>query len=484
MGAIIAVVSKKGENATDAAVSMLSILAYGNMDSLGTASATTVSIGKNIATLQTRARSPVIVGHVFSQIFPQDKPQPIKLENAALVFEGRIYSNKEGVSDAEVAAKKLAQKEPVEKLIKDFEGGYAFAVAEPEKIVAGRDVAGIYPFYYGESRNFAALASERKALWSIGIKTVNSFPPGHLALIDRNDFRFKSAKTLIHSKAKQTTTEASAKRLQKLLQHSVKKRVYGLKEVAVTFSGGLDSSLIAFLAKKLGVNVHLIHASLENQPETQYAQKAAEELKLPIYTYLFREKDVETVIPKVLWLIEETDPVKVGVGIPFYWAAEKAVEMNLKVLLAGQGADELFGGYKRYVNEYLCYDDEKARRIICNDILKMHETNFERDFKICNFHNAELRLPFATLQIAKFAIELPIELKMERKENGLRKLVLRKVARNLGLPQFIVERPKKAVQYATGVNKVLKKLAIQKGLSVKEYLQKTFQQFSKHFSGS
>ncbi|NWF87058.1 asparagine synthetase B [Candidatus Bathyarchaeota archaeon] len=480
MGAIIAVVSKKGENAIDTAIFMLSMLAHGNVNSLGIASATTVSTEKKITTLQNQdARSPVIVGHVFSQIFPHDKPQPIKLGNAALVFEGRAYSNKTGISDAEVVAKKLARKEPIEKLIKKLEGSYTFAVAEPEKIVAGRDVVGIYPFYYGENRSFAALASERKALWRIGIKTVNPFPLGHLVLVDRNGFKFKPAKTLIYSKSKQTTIEAAAQKLQKLLQHSVKEKVYGLKEVAVAFSGGLDSSLIAFLAKKLGVNVRLIHVSLENQCETQYAQEAAEELNLPICTYLFREKDVETVIPKVLWLIEEPDSVKVGVGIPFYWTAEKAVEMNLKVLLAGQGADELFGGYKRYISEYLRYGGEKARRTICNDILKMHETNFERDFKICNFHNVELRLPFATFQIAKFAMELPIELKMERKENGLRKLVLRQVARNLSLPQFIVEKPKKAIQYATGVNKVLKKLATQKGLSVKEYLQKTFQTFFK-----
>jgi len=269
--------------------------------------------------------------------------------------------------------------------------------------------------------------------------------------------------------------QVAAKKLQKLLQCSIKERVSGLSEVAVAFSGGLDSSIIAFLAKNSGVDVHLIHVSLENQPETEEAKKAAEKLELPIHFYLYDAGDVEKVLPKVLWLIEEPDPIKASIGIPFYWTAEKAAEMDFKVMLAGQGADELFGGYQRYVHDYLTYDGEKVRETIFNDVLKMHETNFDRDFKICNFHNVELRLPFATYQIAKFATELPVELKIAMKDNGLRKLVLRRVAENLGLPQFIAKKPKRAIQYATGVNKILKKLATMKGMPMKEYIQETFQ---------
>jgi asparagine synthase (glutamine-hydrolysing) len=202
---------------------------------------------------------------------------------------------------------------------------------------------------------------------------------------------------------------------------------------------------------------------------------AAEKLELPIHVRLCDEKDVEKVLPKVLWLIEEPDPIKASIGLPFYWIAEKTAEMGSKVMLAGQGADELFGGYQRYVHDYLAYGGEKLRETLFDDILKMHETNFARDSKICNFHNVELRLPFATYQMAKFATELPVELKIEMKNNALRKLVLRKVAENLGLPQFIVKKPKRAIQYATGINKTLKKLATVKGMPVKEYVQETFQ---------
>jgi asparagine synthase (glutamine-hydrolysing) len=476
MGAIIAIVNKRGENATETAVAMLKMLKHKGIDAFGAASPTTVKIEKSIEALQNQnVDSLVVVGQVFSKIFAHDKPQPIKVDNATLVFDGRIYPTTK-VSDTEFVVKKLRNhNEAIKTFMKELEGCFAFAVAESEKIIAGRDVMGIQPFYYGENTDFAALASERKALWRIGIKTVNSFPPGNMAFVDRNGFKFKPIKTLAHSKAKQTTMQAAAKKLQKLLQHSVKERVSGLREVAVAFSGGLDSGIIAFLSKNSGVDVHLIHVSLENQPETEQAKKAAEKLELPIHVYLYNGEDVEKILPKVLWLIEEPDPIKASIGIPFYWTAEKTAEMDFKVMLAGQGADELFGGYQRYVHDYLTYGGEKLRETLFNDILKMHETNFERDFKICNFHNVELRLPFATYQIAKFATELPVELKIEMKDNGLRKLVLRRVAENLGLPQFIAKKPKRAIQYATGVNKTLKKLATMKGMPMKEYIQETFQ---------
>ena len=474
MGAIVAVIDKKGKNASEAAVAMLRILEHKGIEAFGIASSRNIEIDKSTEALQRQnIRSSVIVGHAFSRIVKGDKPQPIKLENATLVFEGRIYPTSK-ISDAELVAQKLGQEETIKPLF-EAEGFFAFVIVKQEKIIAGRDTFGIYPLYYGENSEFAALASERKALWRMGIKDANSFPPGHTALVSREGFQFKPVRTLTYSGAKSTTMQVAAEQLQKLLRQSVNERVSGLREVTVAFSGGLDSSLIAFLAKNSGTDVHLVHVGLKDQSETEHAKRVAEELKLPIHVYLYENEDVEKIILRVLWLIEESDPVKTSIGIPFYWAAEKTAEMGFKVMLAGQGADELFGGYRRYVDDYLGYGEEKTRKTLFKDVLKMYEANFERDFKISDFHNVELRLPFATYQIAKFAVNLPLELKIGLPDDGLRKLVLRKAAENLGLPQLITERPKKAIQYATGISKVLKKLASKNKLSVGEYTRQIFQ---------
>jgi asparagine synthase (glutamine-hydrolysing) len=405
-----------------------------------------------------------------------DKQHLARLGDAAVLFDGRIYSPAPSASGAEIIAEKLQQADPVKasaSLLREVEGDFAFIIVEPKRIIAGRDPVGVQPLYYGENGNVAALASNRKALWKLGVDKPRSFPSGHMAFVSREGFKFTPVKTLAYRQPKRVTMQEAAETLQKLLERSVRLRVC-VREVAVAFSGGLDSSIVAFLAKKCSMDVRLVHVSLENQPETEEAKKAADALDLPLQVYLFREADVEKVVSKVVELIEESDPVKASIGVPFYWTAEKAAEAGFKVLLAGQGADELFGGYHRYVNEYLLHGAERVRKTMFDDVIRIHESNIERDAKICGFHDVELRLPFASFQIAEFAVALPVELKIERDAGSLRKLVLRKAAGNMGLPASIVEKPKKAVQYATGINRALKKIAKKQNSTVKEYVNKLF----------
>ncbi len=116
--------------------------------------------------------------------------------------------------------------------------------------------------------------------------------------------------------------------------------------------------------------------------------------------------------------------------------AEQAAEAGFHVVLAGQGADELFGGYQRYVTEYCKEGSEKVFKTMFHDVVNIHASNLERDLKITGYHDVELRMPFASFDVAEFAVGLPIECKMEPKADTLRKLVLRKVALNVGMPAF------------------------------------------------
>jgi asparagine synthase (glutamine-hydrolysing) len=127
------------------------------------------------------------------------------------------------------------------------------------------------------------------------------------------------------------------------------------------------------------------------------------------------------------------------------------------------------------LDDYLRGRDDEVENAIFNDIIGLHEADMESDFKICNYFNVELRLPFATPRIARFALNLPLELKMERTTNALRKLILRRVAKNIGLPQSIVDRPKKAIQYATGTSEAIRRIARQEGLLTAEYLRNVFE---------
>ncbi len=478
MGSMIALLDKKGGDATEPAFTMLNNLSLKKADACGLASPSAIRTEESLAELERiKLNSNIIIGHALSRILPRDKEQPLQIGNASLVFEGRIFPTPRRERDVELFARQVLERraENAKKFIRETEGDFVFAIVEPEKLTAGRDVLGARPLYYGENALWAGLSSERKALWAVGIREVNSFPPGTVAEVSEKGFKFKVAEKITCPSPRYATMKDASRRLQNLLRKSVSKRTAGLKEVAVAFSGGLDSSIIAFLAKKSGVAVQLVHVSLANQSETNHAKTFADELKLPIHSCIYTENDVLETLPSVLRLIEEADPVKTSIGIPFYWTAERAAEMNLKVILAGQGADELFGGYRKYVDDYIHKGRDKAQQTIFQDVVNMYQNNLERDFKICNFNGLELRLPFTTRENVNFALSLPLELKLQPNENTLRKLVLRTVGRNLGLPQSVVDRPKKAMQYATGVSKVLDRTAKSRNLSTKEYLNSVYQ---------
>jgi asparagine synthase (glutamine-hydrolysing) len=422
--------------------------------------------------------SPIAVGCVFPKRLTRLAPQFTRTATAVSVFEGRLYPSPLGDSRNYSLSqqKSLPNETAMESLLKEFEGDFAVITAAHGGLLAVRDPVGVQPLYYGENAELAAFANNKAALWKVGINDPCSFPPGNFASVNQKGFDFKPVKTFNYPKPCKITLYEAASKLQMLLEHSVSARLYGLKEAAVAFSGGLDSSVVAFLAKKCDVQVQLVHVSLHGQCETEDAKRAAEELDLPLSVHLFDAEDVEITVSKVVKLIEEPDPVNAAIGIPFYWVAQKTAAAEFDVLLAGQSADELFGGYQRYVNEYLSHGEESVRTTMFNNIVKLPESNLERDAKICGFHGVELRLPFASFAIAEFALSLPVALKIERKADGLRKLVLRKLALNIGLPKAVVDKPKKAVQYATGVNAVLGKLAKKQGLTVGEYVEKVFRE--------
>ncbi len=108
------------------------------------------------------------------------------------------------------------------------------------------------------------------------------------------------------------------------------------------------------------------------------------------------------------------------------------------------------------------------------DVLSSYERNFQRDDPVCSFHGVELRLPFADREVVNYSLGLPVGLNIESGRDRLRKRVLRRVAQKLSMPRFIVNRAKKAVQYATGVDKAIQRLARNRGLTPREYLEKTF----------
>jgi asparagine synthase (glutamine-hydrolysing) len=227
-------------------------------------------------------------------------------------------------------------------------------------------------------------------------------------------------------------------------------------EGVVALSGGVDSSLVAQLARR-----ECIAVGVADSHDLIRAQQVASELGLTLSTVVIDPGSIEAALVQVLRIIPKTDPVNASVATTLYFIAEWAGSHGYRRILAGQGADELFGGYARYLQTNTLGQDLER------DFLGL-PIQLERDQAVAALHNTSFSLPYMDVRVVQAARAIPPEKKVD---GGVRKLPLRDVAEKY-LPHSIARYEKKAMQYGSGVMREIQRLASQKGhrKSVQDYL--------------
>jgi asparagine synthase (glutamine-hydrolysing) len=451
---------------------MLGELHNRGCDAFGVASSHERIVKKSLEELKKeKIDSSNLIGHSLARYTSRDAAQPIQRRDFSLVIDGRFYPSPPEGEPKHVAETVENLGDRAAHLIQKFDGAYAFAFAQDTGVVLGRAALGATPLYFGENASLCAAASEKKALWAIGIAKTASFPPGNTASVTDKGFRFDAVKTLRQPSIRATEMKTAAKQLQNTLLHSVKEQTSDLQEAAIAFSGGIDSSLIANLAKICDTKIQLIFVGLEGCPETEFAHHAARALGLPLHTKIFSLDDLERILPHVQWLIEEANILDICIATPLFWVAQQANKLGFRILLTGQGADELFGGYHRYLEEYATHGAIGLQRKLLHDVIANSSSGFPRDNKVAAYHKVELRNPLVSWNVVQLALSFPVELKIDSAKDPLRKRVLRETAKLTGVPAFIAERSKQAIQYTTGVMRGIQKLARKEGLTIQKYLK-------------
>jgi asparagine synthase (glutamine-hydrolysing) len=336
---------------------------------------------------------------------------------------------------------------------------------------AFRDPNGLKPLYYAERRRLVAFASERKALWAMGLRDVKRIPPGHLLSINKRGIRRTPLFRFKYSHEEPMTFEAARSHLTRHLKRSVRRITRTIDKAAVAFSGGLDSAVTAALAKS-DCEVELVSVGLTGASELSTVEKYAREIDLPVSIEQFDPDSLEEYVRRVVWLIEEPNLMKVSVAVPLHWAARVAARRGFTVMLCGQGSDELYGGYYKYAK---ILDTEGRRALVealYQSVVDASQVNYERDEQATAPFGVELRTPYADLDLIRFSLTIPSEYKVRPGNDVTRKWVLRSVAEGLGLSQEIAGRRKKAIQHGTGVENAIRKLAKRRSLTVESYLER------------
>ena len=237
------------------------------------------------------------------------------------------------------------------------------------------------------------------------------------------------------------------------------------------FSGGIDSSLIALIAKQEKADFICYAVGLENAADIEAAKKAAKLMKIKLKYKIFSLEEAEKIIKKVT-KITGPDTVKVGVGSVVYAAAMLAKKDKIKYFFSGLGSEEIFAGYERHMKV-----STKSKSDFSQDINKecwrglkhMWQRDLKRDIPLSEKLKFKFLTPFLDDNLITTAMQIPGKRKINTK---YKKIILRQVSEELGLPKEIAWRKKKAAQYGSKFDRAIYRLARRNGFKYKkDYLE-------------
>ncbi len=338
---------------------------------------------------------------------------------------------------------------------------YAFALRLEDKVYLARDPVGIKPLWYYRAGPGLMFASEKKLL-PYGCKELN---PGQILCydIDTDGMTFYNREFISSLTEMELSEEVIQNELLELLTEAVRVRLPDTK-FGILFSGGVDSTLLTLLCKKLaGNNFTCYTVGQSGAPDIDHAKKIAELHGFKHVVTEISQEQIREYLKVVVPLIEEPSVPKVGVALTMYAACLAAKKDGVDVLFVGAGADELFAGYDRYKRS------ENINQDCYRDIMEMFEKNTYRDDVIADHTGTIMRLPYLDTRVIRYSLQIPSIYKIS---SGQNKLLLRALAEELGLPAEFAQRNKKAAQYGSRFDMAIKKLTKEAGMTRKtDYLK-------------
>jgi len=324
-----------------------------------------------------------------------------------------------------------------------LDGMYAFAVADGDDLYLARDPIGIKPLYIGLREEGCVFGSELKAMAGVA-RRVAEFPPGAWY---HSRLGFRRFYEVPDRRPEERGVEDHCARIRAAVERAVEKRLMSDVPLGAFLSGGLDSSIIAALAKRGLGELHTFSVGIEGSDDLAAARVVSEHLGTIHHEYVFTVEEVLEKLPEIVYHLESYDQDLVRSAIPCYFTSRLAAE-HVKVILTGEGADELFAGYTYYRD--VPSDDvlhEELRRSVCS----LHNVNLQRVDRLTMAHSIEGRVPFLDTELIELAQTVPARLKLCRDERGrLReKWILRKAFEDL-LPPEIVWRVKAQFDEGSG----------------------------------
>ena len=417
---------------------------------------------------------------------PRSGKQPLYSKDGKLVLavNGEIYNHREirkkfegkydflTQSDCEVILALYREKGPA--FLEDLNGIFAFALYDIEnnRFLIGRDHIGIIPLYQGWDKDGAYyVASELKALEGYCEKIEEFLPGQYYYSPDGKPSQWYSRDWMEYENVKDN--QSSVAELRKALEDAVERQLMSDVPYGVLLSGGLDSSIISAVAKKFAARriesgntedawwpqLHSFAIGLEGSPELAAARKVAEHIGSVHHEINFTVQEGLDAIRDVIYHIETYDVTTVRASTPMYLLSRYIKSMGVKMVLSGEGADEIFGGYLYF---HKAPNAEEFHKETVRKLSKLHLYDCLRANKSLASWGVEGRVPFLDKEFMDVAMRLNPADKMAG--NGkIEKHILRQAFEDY-LPSEIAWRQKEQFSDGVGYNWIdtLKEIASEK----------------------
>lgn len=413
----------------------------------------------------------IIAHERLAIVDPTSGKQPLFSDddNLVLAANGEIYNhnllkqklqtayNFKTKSDCEVILALYKEKGP--HFLNELNGIFGFALYDIEKddYFIARDPMGIIPLYMGWDQNGTFyVASELKALEGVCSK-IELFPPGHYLHSKEGKFiKWYNRDWMDYENVKNNNTDIS--QIKTALENAVHRQLMSDVPYGVLLSGGLDSSIVSAIAKKYAdkriesedkdaawwPQLHSFAVGLEGSPDLAAAQKVAQHIGTVHHEIKFTVQEGIDAIKDVIYHLETYDITTIRASTPMYLMARAIKAMGIKMVLSGEGSDEIFGGYLYF---HKAPNAEEFHKETVRKLDKLHQYDCLRANKSLAAWGIEGRVPFLDPEFMDVAMRINPEDKMINDER-MEKWILRKAFEDL-LPESVAWRQKE--QFSDGV---------------------------------
>lgn len=385
--------------------------------------------------------------------------QPITSSDGryVIVFNGEIYNYQELKLELENLGVKFHTDSDTEVLVNGYavwgesflarlRGMFAFFICDKQTngFFAARDPFGIKPLYYSKVGDKFYFASEIKALSCLDeIKEIKLFPTGHF---------MKNSKLVKYWQQPSQTEEADHDqaiiKIRELFDQAVKRRVQTDLPIAVYLSGGIDSTAVLATARKFHRDITAIIAGNAQSEDRKFAVRYCEENNIKyVIKDLPREEELAKNIPEIVRLTESFEPNMIRQSAVSYHIAKAAAEEGFKIILCGEGADEIFGGYPEFTSLCSVKEIENRIRQFVDDL---HRTQLQRVDRTSMAFTTEVRVPFLDIDLAEFTLKIPAKYKVVKSGKTITKAIFREAMKDR-LPDYIRLRDKVVLSEGAGL---------------------------------